>query len=613
MSSHGLGRMKNIFRLLSYIKNYKQKVGLNVLFNVLYVFFNLFSVVMVVPFVSVLFGLTDSPEKCPEFALTKDAVIGYVSYWLTYYRDTAGFFTCLIYICTGFVLFTLLGNFCRYMGFYFLAPVRNGVLRDIRNDIYKKITVLPVSFFSDRQRGDIIARITSDVSVVEWTVFSCLQMVIKDPVMIIIYSCALFLADWKFTLFAVVVIPLPLILIRKIGESLSRNSIKGQKKMGELVSLAEEAVSMGKVTKSLNAEGIMTDRFAKRNNSYAKTISKVIARTELASPLTEFCMILILAAVVLKGGTLVLKGSMNPAVLIGFTVIFSRIISPVKELITAYYNFEKGEAAAQRINQILDSEEKIEEKKDAVMNPGFGNEIRFDKVCFSYEGNDNFRIEDVSFVIKKGQKVAIVGASGSGKSTLFDLFLRFADPLSGTVSMDGTDIRNFNINSLRSCFGIVTQQSILFNDTVKNNISFGLTDVSDEQIIRAAKTANADEFIVNLPYGYNTNTGDGASLLSGGQRQRLCIARAVLRNPDILLLDEATSAMDSANEYKVTQAINSLAEDRTVIVIAHRLSTVTDSDLIIVMHQGSVVQTGTHDSLMKESGYYKKLVELQKL
>ncbi len=605
--------MKNILHLLRYVTNYKKEVFLNILFNVLYVFFNLFSIAMVVPFVSILLGLVPSPEQLPEFSFSKDAIIGTVAYYLGYYKQTLGFFTCLIYISIGFVFFTLLANLCRYFGYYFLSPIRNGVVKDLRNDVYKKITILPVSFFSNFRRGDIISRMTSDIGAVEWSVYSCLQMVIKDPVMIIVYTISLIFASWKFVLFIIIVLPLPMILIQKIGASLNRNSYKGQQKLGRLLAFAEESLSMVKITKSLNAEKIMIDKFSTSNTSYAKTMSRVVARQEMAAPLTEFFSIIILSVVVVVGGMMTLTSQMHPAVLIAFTVIFSRLISPVKELITAYYNLKKGEAAATRILQILNTKQTTEEEYKGNKECKFANEIKFENVSFTYENNNAFNLQDINFTIKKGQKVAIVGASGAGKSTLLDLFVRFADPTQGKITIDGEDIKDFSLSSLRLSYGIVTQQSILFNDSVKNNIAFGLTDFKDEDIKAAAKIAGADEFIEKLPNGYDTITGDRGLQLSGGQRQRLCIARAILRNPQILLLDEATSAMDTENEKKVTRAIANAMKGRTVIAIAHRLSTILDSDMIIVMDKGRIIEIGSHQELLDKNGYYAHLIKLQTL
>jgi subfamily B ATP-binding cassette protein MsbA len=604
--------MKNIFRVLHYVTNYKKEVTLNILFNLLYVFFSLFSVVMVIPFVSVLFGLLSTPKVCPQFALNKDAIIDYFSYYISYYKQTQGFFTCLIYICVAFVVFSFLSNLCRYMAMYFLAPIRNGVIKDLRNDIYKKLLILPISFFSNQRRGDLLSRMTSDLADIEWTVLTCLQMVIKDPIMIVVFSIALILANWKFVVLIILILPLPLFLIKKIGESLNRNSIKGQKKMGDLLSFAEEALSSIKVTKSLNAEKTIGDRFSSNNNLFSKISTKIIGRKELASPLTEFFSIVILTFIVVVGGTLVINKQMHPSILIAFTLIFSRIITPIQEMITAYYNFQKGDAAAKRVYEILDANERIKEKQDAEIMEGFKDKIEFKDVCFEYDNNNSFALKDINLTIHKGEKVAIVGASGAGKSTLFDLIPRFADVTKGEITIDGVNIKDINIGSLRRNIGFVSQESILFNNTILGNITFGEKDIDIEKVKQVAKISNIDEFINKLPNGYYTNIGDGGSLLSGGQKQRLCIARAIIHNPTILLLDEATSAMDTENEYLVSQAINKAMENRTLIVIAHRLSTITNSDKIIVMDKGMIVEVGTHKSLLeKENGYYSKLVKLQ--
>lgn len=595
------------------MKNYKKYVVLNVGCNILYIVFSLFSIVMVVPFVSVLFGLVSAPEQLPTFSLSKDAIVSWFSYYLNYYKETQGFFTCLIYICAIFITFTFLSNLFRYLAMFFLAPLRNGILRDLRNDIYHKLTILPVSFFSTQKRGDIIARMTTDVGVVEWTAVTSLQMVVKDPFMIIIFAVALFVTSWQFMLFILVVLPLPLLIIRKISASLNKNSIKGQQKAGDILSFSEEALSMVKIAKGLNAEKTMEERFTIHNKAYQKLMNKVMARNELAAPISEFFSMMILSIVIVAGGIFVLKGQLHPGVLIGFTVIFSRIISPIKELIKAYYNFKKGEASAKRLYEILDAEEKIEEKPNPVFMQEFKDKIEFKNVCFSYEGNDGFDLKNISFTINKGEKIAIVGASGAGKSTLFDLIPRFADVTEGEILIDGVDVRDFQINSLREHIGVVTQSSILFNDTILANITFGKDEVDMEKVKHVARLANAEEFIENLPMKYNTNIGDSGTTLSGGQRQRLCIARALYNNPQILLMDEATSAMDTENEHKVAQAINNAMQDRTMISIAHRLSTIVNSDKIIVLDHGRIVEVGTHQSLLEKDGFYSKLVKMQSL
>lgn len=607
--------MKNILRILHYIKNYKKYVFANILFNLLYVFFSLFSIVMIIPFVSVLFGLVSSPKVCPEFSLNKQVIIDYFSYYINYYKDSQGFFTCLIYICGAFLVLSFLSNLCRYLGMFFLSPIRNGVIKDLRNDIYKKITILPISFFSNQRRGDILSRMTSDLADIEWSVMTSLQMFVKDPLMIIIYSCALFVASWKFVLLILLILPIPLFLIKKVGESLTRNSIKGQQKMGDLLSYSEEALSTIKVTKSLNAEKTIENRFFKHNKIFTTIKTKVIARQELASPLTEFFSIMMLSLVVIGGGLLVLKHQMHPSVLIAFTLIFSRIISPSKELITAYYNFKKGESSAKRVYEILNASEKIVEKQDAIEMKYFQKEIKFENVGFEYNTKeDSFSLQEINLTIKKGEVVAFVGSSGAGKSTLFDLIPRFADVSQGKITIDGIDIRDFNINSLRKNIGLVTQESVLFNNTIIGNIAFGSDrEVNIDEVIEAAKIANVDEFVSKLPNGYYTNIGDRGLSLSGGERQRLCIARTIFRNPKILLLDEATSALDTENESLVSQAIKNMMKNRTLLIIAHRLSTIVNSDKIVVLDKGRIVEVGNHQTLLEKNGYYTKLVKIQKI
>lgn len=605
--------MKNIFKILAYMGNYKRYVALNVIFNILYIIFSLFSIVMIIPFVSVLFGIIEAPEQLPEFALNKDSIIDTFSYYLNYFKETQGFFPCLLYICAVFITFTFLSNLCRYMAMFFLSPLRNGVLMDLRNDIYHKLTILPVSFFSSQRRGDIIARMTTDVGVVEWTAVTSLQMVVKDPFMIIIYAVALFATSWQFMLLILLILPLPLWLIRKISASLNRNSIKGQQKAGDILSFSEEALSTIKVSKSLNAESVMERRFSIHNKAYQKLLNKINAKNELAAPLSEFFSMLIIAIVIVIGGIFVLNDKIHPGVLIGFTLIFTRIISPIKELIKAYYNFKKGEASAARIYEILNAEEKIFNKPQPIVMNDFSDSIEFKNVGFSYETNEGFSLQDISFTIKKGEKVAIVGASGAGKSTLFDLISRFQDVTEGQILIDGKDIRDLQIDSLRKSIGVVTQNSILFNDTILANITFGLKSYDMEDVRKVVRLANMEEFIESLPLKYETNIGDSGTSLSGGQRQRLCIARTLLRNPQILLMDEATAAMDTENERKVSLAINNAMQNRTVISIAHRLSTIVKSDKIIVLDKGRIVEVGDHQTLLQKDGIYAKLVRMQSI
>lgn len=568
---------------------------------------------MLVPFVSLLFGLVSAPEVCPQLSLSKDAIVDWTAFQLNSIKQNEGFLMCLFYISIGFIVLTFLSNLCRYLAFFFLAPIRNGVLKDIRNDIYNKLTLLPIAFFNKNKSGDLISRVTTDVSTIEWSVMTCLQMVVKDPVMIIVFLIALLIASWQFVIIIIVVLPLPLFLIKKIGASLNRNSTKVQNHSGILLSKVEEALYTNKITKSLNAEQIVQDNFHRQNNAYTKILNKVVARTELAGPITEYFSIIILALVVIGGGTLVINQLMHPATLIAFTIIFSRIISPIKELITAYYNFQKGEAAAARIYEILNAKQTIVNSPQAVECKSFSDSIVFENVSFQYDDSNQQALKNVNLCVKKGMKIAIVGASGSGKSTLMDLIIRFQDPTSGKIYFDGKDLREFDIASLRRRFSLVTQESFLFNDTIKANISFSKPNASMEEIRQVAKATCADEFIEHLPQKYNTICADRGLSLSGGQRQRICIARALLSDSDILLLDEATSAMDTQNEKKISQAINNIAKQKTLIIIAHRLNTIVDSDLIVVLDKGQVVEMGNHQQLINNQGLYCKLIKMQKL
>ncbi|MDO5760495.1 MAG: ABC transporter ATP-binding protein, partial [Bacteroidota bacterium] len=549
----------------------------------------------------------------PEFSLSKDAIMGIVSYYLNYYKESQGFFTCLLYICMLFTVFTFLSNVFRYLGLFFVVPIRNGILNDLRIDIYKKLTNLPIAYFSGIRRGDVVSRLTSDCSIVEWTAATSLQMVVKDPLKIIIFALALFLTNWQFMLLVLVILPLPMYFIRKISTLLNKDSLKTQRKAADLLSFSEEAISTIKTIKGLRAEKVMQQRFNQHSKLYQKNSNKVVAKNSLASPLSESFSMIILSLVIIAGGLFVLKGQMDAASLIAFTVVFSQIISPIKELITAYYNFKRGEAAAKRIYEILDAEEKIEQKPDAIVMQDFKEKIEFKNVGFEYEDNNVFSLNDINFSINKGEKVAIVGASGAGKTTIFDLLPRFADVTKGAILIDGIDIRDFNINSLRKHIGLVTQNSILFNDSIYNNIVFGMQNIDMEEVKQAARLANIDEFIESLPEKYQTNIGDNGTTLSGGQRQRICIARTLLRNPQILFLDEATSAMDTENERKVSSAIKNAMQNRTIISIAHRLSTITDADKIIVMDNGRIVESGTHKELLEKNGYYTSLVNYAKI
>ena len=568
---------------------------------------------MIIPFISVLFGVIESPAQCPELSLNKDVLMDYFSFHLNAYKEIYGIYPCLIAIGVVYIICIFFSALFRYLGMYFIVPIRNGLVNDLRNDVYKKICILPISFFSDKKKGDIMSRLTSDLADIEWSVVSSLQMLVKDSIMVLVFFSALIIASWQLILFIVVVLPIAYFLIKKIGNSLKRNSIKGQKEMGVLMSQCEETLGGLRAIKSYGAEGITKEKFSQSNDYYTKVMTKIFRRKELASPLTEFLAIFVLVAVVLFGGELVLAGKMSAAILIGFTLIFAKVISPLQELSTAYYNMQKGDAAAIRIYEILDAEEKITEVETPLQVNEFKDKIEFHNVFFSYENSSENVLKDINLTIKKGQVVALVGESGAGKSTLLDLISRFADVSSGEILFDGINIKQLSISSLRDKIGIVTQEAILFNDTIFKNIAFGNPSATMQEVVAAAKIANADSFISKMEKGYYSHLSDRGLSLSGGERQRLCIARAVLKNPEILLLDEATSALDTQNEHEVQQALTQLMKNRTSVVIAHRLTTIMNADVILVMDKGKIVESGNHKELLEKGGIYSRLVNMQSL
>jgi len=570
---------------------------------------------MVIPFVSVLFGIIQPPELCPEFSFNKDVIIDYFAWQLNSYSVTYGVFKCLMIISIIYIFFAFLSALFRYLGMYYLAPIRNGVIKDLRNDIYHKITILPLSFFSNKRKGDLLSRMTSDLLDIEISLISSLQMMIKDPLMVIVFMTTLIIASPKLVLFIVIIMPLVAYLIKQIGASLNRNSEKGQKQIGTVLSTAEETLGAIRVINTYNAEETIVKKFEEQNNRYSKLMTKILRRKELAAPLTEIFGIFALVIIVIFGGHMVINGEIHPSILIGFVLLFARILAPMQSVTTAYYNLKKASAAAQRLYEILDAKEKIVEKPDAIEEIEFKDKISYKNVFFSYreENEENKMVlENINLEALHGQTIAIVGKSGSGKSTLIDLLPRFHDVIDGEITIDDVPIKDFNINSLRKIIGVVTQESILFNDTIFGNIAFGI-DATIEQVQNAAKAANAHNFILNTPKGYYTNIGDRGLTLSGGERQRICIARAILKNPKILLLDEATSALDTESEKLVQESLHTLMKGRTTFVIAHRLSTIVNSDKIIVMDNGKIVEEGNHQSLLSQNGIYYKLIELQTL
>lgn len=605
-----------IIRVFAYLKNFPVDIVCNVVFNVMAIFFNLFSFVMIIPFVELLFGTTQPPLAEPQLALDRDVLSAWLMWTLCNAKLKHGIWLCLIVVSLGYLLCSFLSNLFRYLGMFFLSRIRNGMIACLRDDVYNKITILPVSYFNSRRRGDLISRMSNDLADVEWSVVSTMQSLVKDPINIIVFSATLIFISPKLFLYFLMIMPVAVLLIGLIGKTLKRNSETGQTALGSLFAVLEESLSSIRVIKSFVAEDKQSEVFRNKNNRYARTMKKVIVRRELSSPLSEVLGTVGLVAILVLGAAMVVQGDIHASVFIFFVIIFARLIPPVQAVVKAYNSLQKGAASAARFFEVLDADEKIIEKEQAVQLKPFGNSIAFRNVSFSYtvdEGASDpvYVLKDINLTVKKGTSVALVGPSGAGKTTLVDLIPRFYDCTAGSVAIDGVDVRDCKINDLRNMVGVVSQNCILFNDTVANNIAFGRTDCTREQVVEAAKVAFADGFISQLPHGYDTYIGDRGLNLSGGQRQRLSIARAVLKNPPILILDEATSALDADSEHMVQQALTQLLKNRTSIVIAHRLSTIVHSDSIIVLENGLMVGQGTHVELLENNFLYKKLIDMQ--
>lgn len=602
--------MKDIFRIFKYLRYYPWHLALNVLFNLLHIAFNLGSYVMIVPFVELLFGSGQLSDVEPTLSFSQEGISAWAFWHIHQYRETLGIWPCLLAISAGYLGCSLLSNIFRYLALFFLDAVRNGLIEHLRNDLYHHITILPVSYFGSKRRGDLMSRMSNDLLDVEWSVVSTMQMLVKDPINVIVFSATLLFVSWRLFVLFLLVLPLGIMLFARIGRKLKRDSQQGQSLLGKIFAILEESLSSLRAVKAFGREDAMAGRFAASNATYTRTMVRVARRRELSAPLSEILGTLALVIILIVGGSWAVSGHINPSVFIFFILIFARLIPPLMAIVKGYNNLLKGSASAKRFLEVLDADEVIHEKADAVKIETFTTSITLKEVGFHF--GDNIPIlQDINVEITKGQTLAIVGPSGAGKSTLVDLLPRFYDATEGTIAIDGHDILDLNINSLRSLFGLVSQNCILFNDTVAANIAFGASLYTIDEVKEAARIAHADEFIESLPQGYDTNIGDRGVTLSGGQRQRLSIARAVLRNTPILILDEATSALDSESEHAVQQGLDELMAGRTCIVIAHRLSTIRHADMIIVLDKGRIVERGTHDQLVAQGGLYRKLIDMQ--
>jgi len=603
--------MKPIFRVFRYLRYYPKEITLNIVFNVLAVIFNLFSFVLIVPVVELFFGMTDPPTAAPVLAFNQAAVTDWAMWHLYQLKESLGLWTCLFLFSGAYLACSLLYNLCRYLGLFFLSPIRNGVLQRLRDDIYHKITILPISYFTSQRKGDLLSRMSADLADIEWSVVSTLQSLVKDPVNVILFAATLLFISPRLFLLFLLVLPPAVWLISKIGNSLKLNAMKGQQQLGGMMGVYKESLDNIEVIKAYGREGWRQRRFEEENANYSRRMMRVARRREAGSPLSEVLGTVGLAFILVLGGNAVVGGDLQASVFILFVILFARLIPPVQAIVKAYSSLQKGSASAARLFEVMDADERIIEIPNAVMMDNFRDCIEYHDVSFAYDNTES-TLSHINLTIHRGMKVALVGPSGAGKTTLVDLLPRFFDPTEGYITIDGIDIRQMNIDSLRSHIGVVSQNCILFNDSIKDNITFGLRDVPIERVREAARIANADQFIELMDAGYDTPVGDRGSALSGGQRQRISIARAVLRNPPVLILDEATSALDAASQQAVQEALDKLMEGRTSIVIAHRLSTIKNADLIIVVDKGSIVEQGSHTELMQLNGTYKSLVDLQK-
>jgi len=601
-------------KILRFARPYKRYAVLNIISNIFYALFGTLAMVSLFPMLSVLFDQTKRATTKPTwtgFSEAKDYLENYLNYFVTQQAES-GEGNALIFMVGLVISMFFLKNLFSYLAMFFITFLRNGVLKDLRNELYQKTIELPISYYSEKRKGDTIARITSDVLEIQHSFLSILELIVREPLTILFTIAAMLFISPKLTLFVFIFIPVSGFLISLIGKSLKRKSDKVQKEQGYFLSILEETLGGLKVIKGFNAEKIFGSKFQDSTQRFFNYSNSLLNRQNLASPTSEFLGITVIGILLWYGGQMVLVDkTLKPELFITYMGLAYQILTPAKAISKASYSVKKGNAAAERVLEIIETKNPIEDKPNALVKNDFNSSIDLRNILFKYE--DDIVLDDFSMKVGKGKTVALVGQSGSGKSTIANLVTRFYDVNEGAIEIDGTNIKDITKTSLRNLMGLVTQDSILFNDTVKNNILLGKVDATDEDINDALKIANAWEFVKDLPKGIETNIGDSGNKLSGGQKQRLSIARAVLKNPPIMILDEATSALDTESERLVQDALDNMMKNRTSIVIAHRLSTIQKADTIIVLHKGKIVEQGTHSELLQSKGNYKKLVEMQSI
>lgn len=609
-----------------FVPPYKGEMAANIFFNLLSTILSLFSFAAIIPVLQILFGLSETTAQPIDMSTVTSlsdwlsAVKNNLYFWMESQIAVHGGGYMLFVLGTFLVVMTGFKCFTAWMANFYMVPIRTGVLRDLRKSLYDKVVSLPIGYFTEERKGDVMSRMTNDVNEVEASIMAALDVLFKDPIMLLIYLITLFCISWQLTLFVLVLLPVAGLLIGRVGRSLKRASQHGQEQNAEILTQIDETLGGLRVVKAFNAEDKLKQRFLNLINDTRRTFNRINRRYYLAHPVSEFLGTALIAVILWFGGILILSdhSTIDAATFIYYLVIFYSIINPAKDLSKAGYGVRKGMASLERIDKILNTQSNIVEQTDPKPLHAFCDRIEYRDVCFSYR-EDVPVLRHINLSIRKGQMVALVGQSGSGKTTLADLLPRFYDPVSGTITIDGTDIRDVSTYDLRALMGNVNQEAILFNDSFYNNITFGVDTTQpapngqtwQQAVEAAARIANAHDFIMATPDGYGTYIGDRGSRLSGGQRQRISIARAILKNPPILILDEATSALDTESEKAVQQALEHLMKDRTTLVVAHRLSTIRNADLICVMHEGEIVEQGRHDDLLALNGYYRRLVDMQ--